>query len=319
MKKNIRLIFILISLLGLGFFSFNNCSQNAFLNSENSSLSTDLASQISNVNGSVPEALTDYQKGSRYYVTKCSSCHGSLESSTKRNRSSSEIQDAIGSISQMSFLKNSISPNTVNLISIALNMHADVKNGPPNSMKLVVKNREMLAADFSELFLSKETASSPDSDDLKIKNSIAMLISNRPEFFGANCSRYDANCLPDTNGLAGRSRGGFLDGSMTAEQIPSLNTVSQGYVIRTCEEILSVDKAVNVFLSQVSLTNASHSDLSNIKKVVAYFYRGKVIDDNVLNSLVVLAKANDDKKMSSMDRWRFVLLALCTSSHFLML
>lgn len=67
--------------------------------------------------------------GPALYTTNCSSCHGPLATSVKQNRTATQIQNAINSVSQMSHLK-SLTAAQINGIAMALVKKVDIATNP---------------------------------------------------------------------------------------------------------------------------------------------------------------------------------------------
>ncbi|MGZ3797878.1 MAG: c-type cytochrome, partial [Pseudobdellovibrionaceae bacterium] len=96
---------------------------------------------LSSTSASTPEAL--FEKGQRLYATNCAACHAPLTSSTKKNRTAAQIQDAIKMVGVMSSLKTVLSEQDIIAIEKALDSRKPGDLDPhlnfacdANSMKL---------------------------------------------------------------------------------------------------------------------------------------------------------------------------------------
>lgn len=104
-KKTKTLLAVVVSSVVL-VFSFQNCT-GGFSATGDSAVN---AASIS----------TDYDRGVALYATNCASCHGQIDVTTKKGRTSALINGAISSIPQMTFLSGTLSSGDVDLIALAL-------------------------------------------------------------------------------------------------------------------------------------------------------------------------------------------------------
>ena len=138
-----------------------------------------------------------------------------------------------------------------------------------------------------------------------IKNKINTLVNLQISSMGGPCSRYDEVC-------PGGDRS-------SAPVVPLSNAIRKGYIIRSCEEILSIDEAVMTALMQISLApNSAASDV-NLSNTLNLFFPGRAVSDNVLAALRIQHQATLNFGQTPLDAWRFVFLSLCTSPMMEML
>ena len=288
--------FYLLILISLVVMSFNNCAPGHFV-----AMTTRLASEIP------PESM-----GAQLYNTNCSICHGQLNISSKRGVNASAIQSAIQTEEQMFALSV--------LNSVEIGMIADALNGvtpptgttKPSQFIAPVKNRFMLKAHLKEIFI---VDSGMDTNDTNINTIIENLIGDKPEAFAGNCSRYDAGCMASNCGAAGDGECvGKHAGNITAAAIPVLSTISIGLMIRACEEILAIDKAVNTALSKAKLSATAPVNDENLTQVLKFFYHDDVVSAAAVAQLAEQNLTAKSKGYSGLDQWRFILLPLCTST-----
>lgn len=138
-----------------------------------------------------------------------------------------------------------------------------------------------------------------------IKNKIKSLVTLQIDSMGGPCSRYDDNC-------PGGDRA-------SSPVVPLSNAIRKGYLIRACEEILSIDEAVMTALTQISLTPTSAASDMNLSNALNLFFPGRAISDSVLGPLSAQHQAALNFGQTPLDAWRFVFLSLCTSPMMEML
>lgn len=266
--------------------------------------------------------LDDLQLGKMNYQTYCLSCHGTIDSSTKRGRSLHDILNAINQINEMKHLNN-LSTEVIDAISLALNSKNTNSSDSVSNKLILVKNRLQLSSDFKYLFLNETNFNNNtlDTNDLLVLDIIKTTIESQPEFFGSFCSRYDDNCI-SYDYLAGRNSYGYLQTTMNASQTPIMNTASMGLLINACERILKNDSSVNNLLDKVNLNQMSIINTININLVIDLIYANKIQDQSITNSIIELKKyldTNSLTKDSNKEQWRVILLNLCQSPLMLLI
>lgn len=291
----------LIALSVMLLIGFNNCTFEVIKTSENVS---DLDQLI---------------EGQKLYSANCATCHGAIEVSTKRDRTAQAITEAIHSQPAMKFL-GGLTAYEIGLIEVALKTPVD----PPGdseekavtSAKPLIGNRYFVASNLSAIFVS-EDGDKADRDILAVINENIL---RRPEAFGGGCSRYDADCVPQPCGL-GKSVDECtveLEVKSKAESSPTTNVLAKGYMVRTCEEILAIDKAVVTALNNSEVRNDLQLDplpnSTNIAAFADFFFRGQPTSAEAINQTVSLANQAAIQGLSTGDQWRFVMLSICQSS-----
>ncbi|MGZ3771094.1 MAG: c-type cytochrome [Bdellovibrio sp.] len=248
--------------------------------------------------------------GQALYEKHCAVCHNTLSNSTKLGKQASDITNAFKTISpmaQLSFLTN----EQVAQIALALNSTSlSLTNDSGASFRILISNRYLLTSQLMELFVN---STNPDTNDTTIQNTINSLIMNHPEGFGGNCTRNDPGCVPNPCASDGACRG-KLNTNQNAEVNPSSSPVRKGYLIQSCEKILTIDKAVTNLAAKASIDVTQAPDSVTLKKLALFTYRDRPQDDSSINQLLTLANSAKAANMNILDQWRFVMLALCQSS-----
>ncbi len=162
--------------------------------------------------------------------------------------------------------------------------------------KINIGHAGYMTSTMTMLFVNPALATTSTSS---IKNKINSLVNLQISSMGGPCSRYDDIC-------PGGDRS-------SAPEVPLSNAIRKGYIIRSCEEILSIDEAVMTALTQISLTpNSAASDV-NLSNTLNLFFPGRAVSDYVLAALRAQHQAALNFGQAPLDAWRFVFLSLCTS------
>ncbi len=168
--------------------------------------------------------------------------------------------------------------------------------------KINIGHASYMTSTLTMLFVNPASATSANTS---IKSKINSLVTQQIASMGGPCSRYEDNC-------PGGDRS-------SAPEVPLSNAIRKGYLIRSCEEILSIDEAVITALSQISLPpNSAASDL-NLSNTLNLFFPGRAVSDDVLSALRSQHQAALNFGQTPLDAWRFVFLSLCTSPMMEML
>jgi hypothetical protein len=281
---------------------FNNCGQFK---------SIGMISANSSLGGGLPPDNPILLLGQALYQTNCATCHGPLASSSKRGKTTSEIETAIGSQPSMANL-NFLTAAEVDSISVALNTSVPaLVSGEAASYKPVITNRYALASVLQEFFVADNGG---DANDTKIQGLITSLVLNHAEAFGGNCSRNDPGCIPKPCGISGSTCIGQLNTNQSAEITPSAGTVRKGYMIQVCEQILSVDKSVQNLLGKAAISSATAPSDASITALLQYALPGQPVDPATLDKLKAVAASGAQANLGSLDQWRFVILPICESN-----
>ena len=91
------------------------------------------------------------------------------------------------------------------------------------------------------------------------------------------------------------------------------SVVREGYRIKTCEEILSIDSAIDHALSQADISSGVSPAPESISKVYSLFFptRNTDNDDFMALSTELVNLGQNDFASTSQEHWRYILLTLC--------
>lgn len=248
--------------------------------------------------------------GQKLYSNNCAICHGALPNSNRLGKTANDIIHGIQTVPAMAFLSTLTSEQ---IADIALALNPSLITGDPNSgvsVRIIISNRYQLAAQLKQLFVSSVN---PDSNDTQIQTAIDNLITNHPEGFGGNCTRNDPGCVPNPCAQS-TSCAGKLSTSQNAEINPSASAIRKGYLIQSCEQILSVDKAISNLAVQATVDITKLPDTTSVSHLSAFIYRNRPQDSGSVTQLLTLANTLQAAGMNSVDQWRMLMLALCQSS-----
>jgi hypothetical protein len=259
-----------------------------------------------------PETTGSLEIGAKLYATNCAICHNPLTTSTKLGKSANDISNAIQTISSMTSLSG-LSSDQISLIALALSGGPALTKGDPNAgvvVQVVMGNRYQLASQFKEMFVA---SSNPDANDTQIQALIDSLITSRPEGFGGNCTRNDPGCVANPCAGNGACKG-RLNISQNAQVSPSASAIRKGYMIQMCEKVLTIDKAITNVSGKAGVDATKIPDSANVNKLMAYMYRQRSQDTSSTTKLLSLASTLTTNGQSTMEQWRFIMIALCQTS-----
>lgn len=314
--KKLVSLSIIISCALISSVMFLNCSALSPAQIENQlDLSSESADPIDPLDEITDPVLKDLP-GVTLYETHCSSCHGTFTQSEKLGREKMELLNSLNlsitNIPSMKYL-SILTDDEKNKIVEALTYEKSVATEAKIlTVKPNVGNRYFMKSNLTELFVTDGTK---DSSDTSIETIINKYITERPEAFGGSCSRYDDSCMTTTCGASGETAClGRLDIRMNAEVNVTLSTISQGYAIQACEEILAVTKSVTTVLVKTGLTTASPVNEANVTILAEYIYRDKPITKTAVDEIIKLGNTAKSLGNSVENQWRYILLPLCVSS-----
>lgn len=264
--------------------------------------------------------ISKFNAGKEAYGISCASCHQPVDTSEKRNATVGSINKGIASVGSMGFL-SSLEADKIEYISLALDDavkqriedYLRDKGGvdPPTpepkvnqltDLRPVIGNRNYLASLLEDIFVAP--LDSRIQADTNILNRIRTLVFNQTAALGGPCSRYDAACP------------GTIATNREAEVLPLPNALRKGYMIRACEEILAINRAVDNVMAKVELQMAAAGDRQNFSKIYDLFYPGRSAPVDVVDTLVAIHSDAKGKGLVNRDAWRFSFLAMCKSSQF---
>jgi hypothetical protein len=240
--------------------------------------------------------------GASLYTANCAGCHGALSSSTKRGRSAQQIQDAINTISSMNSLKF-LTAAEVDAISKALAVTTDAPKLEVSAYTPTIGTRFHMESALTSIFVA---SSSPTTDDTNIQTRIRNLVGNKAGAIGGACSRYDSCAGNESQ----------HETNVQAQSLPQSQAMRKGYIVRACEEVLSLnDKAVVNALSRAGLTTASAVNATNVNRMFEVFYPGKIPTSEVTTALVGIGMDAASRSYTAVDQWRLTILPLCSSAQ----
>lgn len=130
------------------------------------------------------------------------------------------------------------------------------------------------------------------------------------QWAGKRDAQYGLGCDPYST-YSGRDCGGDI----SAANLPYTtddNTVRQSYRIQLCENILGYDNSVNAALEKIQV-NSLAPNADGIRQIYELFYRGDGAPQEVVDALIAMDRTLAENGESTINRWRAVLLQICTS------
>ena len=240
--------------------------------------------------------------GEGLYQTKCSSCHGPLETSSKIGRTYGQIKTAIdvGAIVEMN--TDTLKALTDNeLQHIADVLQRPIPPGASQGLKYVqvIGGRTFLASKFTALF-----AASGESQILTIISTFK----NNPGFLGGKCAHLE---------LCSGPRGNVQQPDADANIHPRASVTRRGFITKACQEILSINAAVTNALTAANLNANSPANTSNIDALFTRMNPTTVYNSAASTGLINLHNAaTGTQGLSNFRAWRMVIYAMCTSPTF---
>lgn len=162
--------------------------------------------------------------------------------------------------------------------------------------KINIGHADYMASVMTLFFVNPASASGSATT---IKGKINTLVAKQIPSMGGPCNRYEGDCP-----------GGDLS---SAPMVTISNAIRKGYLIRACEEILSIDEAVITALSKVSLGPMAPASDANLRNILNLFFPGREISSLILIDLKAQHQAALNMGQTPTDAWRFVFVSLCTS------
>jgi hypothetical protein len=240
--------------------------------------------------------------GEGLYQTKCSSCHGALESSAKIGRTFAQIKSAIqsGSIPAMNGASlQALTDEEIQAIADALDK--SIPQGSSNGLKYnqIIGGRAYLASKFTEIFNS--------SSNSTITNKINTF-KNKPGFLGGKCPHLE---------LCSGTRGDQQQPDADAGIHPLASVTRRGFITKACQEILSVNTAVINALSKAGLASSSPGNEANMQLLFSTMNPTTVYESAASTGLITLHnQAISDHGFTNFRAWRMVIYTICISPTF---
>lgn len=240
--------------------------------------------------------------GAMLYSQNCATCHGQLAGSEKRGRTAAQITQSIADIASMKFLSVL---TQVQIQAIATALSGAATPTTPISAKVsdygaVLGDRTHMASLFSDVF---KAPAAPTPADATITGVIQQHVKERIAALGGPCTVYDADCLFSEK-----------DTSLMVTASPTPSPSRKGYTTRACEEILQLDVGVSNALMNAGLTTASIPNDATVTQLALLFQPVRTPPANVVTALVGVGTAAQTAGYTNLDRWRFILLPMCTWS-----
>ena len=239
-----------------------------------------------------PTEPTDREKGEALYKTYCSSCHGVVETSTKKDRSASIIESSIASIGAMKYLSH-LSSEQVMLIAEALKTPIAIDYTPLNLVTL--PNRGEIESEFRELF----EYGAPSSARAGIFSKINALINNKSAHFNSYCSQRSQ-----------KTKCSYLTHNLRSSSSPN----RQAARLVACDEVLALDNALKSFLSQIGVLITDEPNPTLIERAFNFYFQGVALPDKVKESFLDHLGSAGYQSLSTSQRWRSLLLPMCKST-----
>jgi mono/diheme cytochrome c family protein len=251
------------------------------------------------------------EQGQALYATNCSSCHGVVGSSQKRGLTLARLNSALDPSSGVPQMRGlGFSSEQKDLLVLALN--SAIPPSPSiekaSGSALPVGTAPFVASVLSNVFLP-DNLDAPTADDLliqaKIRENILGLRSNltfipgRIGFLGGRCSRFDPNCQTEAT---------------TSSQMPAPNTIRAGLINRACDEVLTIDRAVNNALAKIQRVPSDKLDASAGRALYQLFSGGRELPQHL--AVILASSTNGAPSFSEIDQWRFTLSLLCISNEW---
>jgi hypothetical protein len=240
--------------------------------------------------------------GEGLYQTKCSSCHGALETSSKIGRSFNQIKTAIeaGAIVEMNTTTlKSLTDNEIQHIADVLQRPIPPGTSQGLQHVQVIGGRTFLASKFTAIF-----AGFQNSQVL----SIISTFKNNPGFLGGKCPHLE---------LCSASRGNLQQPDADANMHPRASVTRRGFITKACQEILSINAAVTNALASANLNAKSLPNAANIDALFTRMAPTTVYDSASSTGLINLHNsATGVQGLSNFRAWRMVIYALCISPTF---
>jgi hypothetical protein len=240
--------------------------------------------------------------GESLYQTKCSSCHGPIESSQKIGRTFAQIKSAIqsGSIPAMNGASlQALTDAEIQHIADALDRTIPQGTSLGIKYQQIIGGRTYLASKFTEIFNS--------SSNSTITNRINAF-KNNPGFLGGKCAHLE---------LCSGTRGDQQQPDADAGIHPLASVTRRGFITQACQEILGVNAAVINALGKANLTSSSVANEANMQLLFNTMNPTTVYSSAAATGLINLhSQAITTQGFTSFRAWRMVIYTMCISPTF---
>ena len=166
-----------------------------------------------------------------------------------------------------------------------------------------------------------------------VSGTLINYVKSKMDYFGGGCDQYDRNVNSALSCLNDDCDNVSCSGSLVINnQIGNSSVIRQGWIMRSCEEIAGNDAAILFAVQNIynqaplivvvgsarpigSLTAGTVPAPNNDSLVLAYalFYRSVAPNAAIISSLTDIASK---ETTNNFEKWRYVLLSLCTTSEW---
>jgi hypothetical protein len=165
-----------------------------------------------------------------------------------------------------------------------------------------------VASVLSNVFLPEDPATFTTDDNTigtKISENIlgrrtnGTFITGRISSFGGRCDRFEDQCQTE---------------AQRSSQRPSPSALRSGLILRSCDDILSIDRAVQNVLTKISRSSTSPVDALATKDIYQLFFPGRAMPQYLAD--VTSNFSRGLTQFSQLDHWRFQVHLICTSNDW---
>jgi len=249
-------------------------------------------------------------QGRYLYSTNCASCHGVLSQSQKRGATATSISNALNPVTGIVQMRGlALNAQQIELISLALNSPPPQSEFPKvDNSTITVGTAAYVASVFTDIFLP-DAAIPFTAGDTTINNTIRLnilgrnpnnsQISGRYVLFGGLCERFDTGCHSE---------------SLQSTQQPAVSVSRTGMIVKTCDDILSIDRSVENVLSKIQKTTSSTIEANSVQAIYKLFFPGRDMPQYLSEASSTFS--NGMPQFTQLEKWRFLINLTCTSSSW---
>jgi cytochrome c5 len=249
--------------------------------------------------GSYPATPTNLLAGQSLWEANCSMCHAT----EKRDRTYAILRAKVGPNSSVVEMRGlNMESEDLYKIYLYLNNVVSGVSSASEQSQVLVGTRSYVASFFRTIFVSNSGTLAADTT---INAKITNLLLNQPGALGGTCQKNDETV---TDPICRTKISETFNGDM----LPNANALRRGYITRACEEILAIDQGVINALEKAGLAAASATDATNIAKAFGVFSIGRPLPASVSTKLQAVGASAT--LTAGVDRWRFILYAICRSA-----
>lgn len=143
-------------------------------------------------------------------------------------------------------------------------------------------------------------------------------ISTQMDYFGGGCDQYDKNVSTSNSCLNANCKLITCNGNNVIDnQVGSSSVIRQGLLIKACEKIADVNANIIFALQPIAVftttATAPAINNANLTKAYSFFYRSEEAPASTISALMDIA---NQETSNNFNKWKFVLLALCTTPQW---